>query len=76
MAAHRYLIVAIQKVPNLAAPQAGVEHSIIYYQVDGNAASTYSVVIGTYPPTMQEATDAIKKDTKARDDLVGQTFSD
>ncbi len=72
MATHHILIVAVQKVPNLAAPQAGVEHTIVYYRLDGDANSTYSIVIGGYPVTLKQAVDAISKDVKQRDELIGQ----
>lgn len=72
MATHTALIVDCQKVPNMAEPQAGNEHTIIYYQLDGNAASTYSVVLSGYPKTLAEAKHAIDTDVKQRDDLVAQ----
>lgn len=71
---HTIRIVDIQKVPNLAAPQAGIQQSIVYYQLDGNADLTFSLTIELYPLTLEKAKTEIDADVKMRDHVVGQVF--
>jgi len=75
MAKHTVLIVDVQKVPNLAAPQAGLEHTIIYFQLDGSNAKTYSVVQAPYPLSLAAIKAAINGYVNQRDTAIGQTFS-
>lgn len=75
MAAHTIKIVDVQKVPNLAAPNGGIQQSIAYYQLDGNAALTYSLTIELYPLTLAKARTEIIQDVQMRDNVVGQSFS-
>ena len=73
--AHKITIVDVQKIPNLAAPQGGLEHTIVYYQRDGSAAATYSVTIAGAPITAKQAEDACNTDSNQRDAVVGQSFT-
>lgn len=73
--AHTIKIVDLQKVPNLAAPSGGIQQTIAYYQLDGNAQLTYSLTIELYPLTLAKAKTEISADVAMRTNLIGQTFS-
>ncbi len=74
MAAHKILIVDVQKVPNMAEPQAGNEHTTIWYQLDGNSTKSFNVTISGYPKTLAEVQAAVRQDADQRDTVVGQAF--
>ncbi len=73
--AHQIKIVDLQKVPNLAAPNGGIQQTIAYYQLDGSTAFTYSLTIELYPLTLEKAKTEIEQDVTMRDNLIGQTFA-